>query len=716
MHGRKDWRKTEKGTVAALLPLSLLLGLITLVPSLDAIVSSFFITAGGFLDQGSRVFSGLGNYRYLFRDRAFFYSLNITIAWATLNVFFSLLASLLLAERLQRPKAQRRRRSKWRVLRYVQNLLKGKNLNPSLYNFLLIPLGIPIYIAVPLWRAFLHGDGGLSLFSRMTGITLNLLTDPTAAFLSALMVSVWMNIPLTTLVISSYMKRIGTELLDLASLETNSRFTVFRYIQYPLVHSSVVVMAVLNFIKACKEFTLIYLLTDGGVPLINGITEHYVIGSTTTLGVFLYNLFTGMNSYGLTASYAVMMAVIVIVVMGFWVLSRFTDDGKRIRMMKTYLIVLVLLHGIWGPQSPMGGSGLVTVIMCMGLLASFRLPRLFPIICAIFLGNVIIQVAAGGFLEGFSPLAPAVLFVLLQTVSIRDKKKRVLCTPHRSQWQKTVHEKIVRHTEGCADFLYRTASWTAMAFVVISSTIIVYYLVWLSISPINACYIGSLFPRGATFDAYRALFGTEQIMRYFGNTTILAMGTALLMPLVVIPAAWYFAGMEKRRADTIVSGINVVGTMGGIHSLIPLFSIFVTLGLINTFNGLIMIYTVHAIPYSLMTIKNFFEGYSKRLREATLLEGASTWQYLRWVLLPLSKPILKTTMILAFLGAWNGFTAPLLFMTDDMKYPVSLKLFSYVGSVASGNPKWNLFAAAAVINLMLIRLVGGRRFDRSQYI
>jgi len=140
--------------------------------------------------------------------------------------------------------------------------------------------------------------------------------------------------------------------------------------------------------------------------------------------------------------------------------------------------------------------------------------------------------------------------------------------------------------------------------------------------------------------------------------------------------------------------------------------VFLTLGLINSRFGLILIYVVHAIPFSLVNMKNFFEGYSKELREPAVLEGATTFQYMRWVLVPLARPIIKTSMLMAFLGAWNGFNAPLVLLTEESMYPVSLKLYTFVGSIASGSPQWNLFAAASIVNVIIITLIGGRRLSK----
>lgn len=61
--------------------------------------------------------------------------------------------------------------------------------------------------------------------------------------------------------------------------------------------------------------------------------------------------------------------------------------------------------------------------------------------------------------------------------------------------------------------------------------------------------------------------------------------------------------------------------------------------------------------------------------------------------------------MLAFLAAWNGFLAPLIFLDDDTKYTIAIRLHSYVGSIASGAPKWNRFAAASLVNVAIVAVL-----------
>ncbi len=653
-------RSGKKRGWLLLVPMVLVLGLVTLVPSIDAVIASLFS------HLGSRShFVGLDQYRHIMADRAFSYSLNITIGWASLNVLCTTFFGITLAERMQRRKKARR--------------------GGFLYGILLIPWGIPIYIAVPLWRALLHGDGGSSLFFHLTGIQMNLITDPAAAYAAALMVSVWMNLPLTTFVIYSHLRSIDPALLDSARLESADRFMVMHYIQYPLVRSSVMIMATLNFVKACKEFTLIYLLTGGGVPLISGITERYVIGSTTTLGVLLYDIFTGLEGYGIAAAYAVMMGMMVVIVMGFWLISRTEDQEQRGGKMRRYASLVTLVTIIFSWNLPMGWK----IVGVIGCISAYGSKRIFTLLAWGYVAGVTIMVIKQGFLAGFSPAAAALLFVLVQQrVALRSYHRQI------------------------GSIGYRIVSLSAVLFMVVSSLLIVYYLFWLSLSGVHACYVNTIVPPRASLDSFIRLFTEESIIRYMMNTALIAVGTALLVLFVVVPAAWMLANHSRKVSDKVVYGVHVTGVMGGMHSLIPLFMVFVVLGLVNTYIGLIFVYTAHAIPFALMTVKNFFEDHDRALKEAALLDGASTMEYLRFILMPLSLPMIKTTMLVALLGAWNGFMAPLILLFDESRYPISLKLYSYVGSIASGAPRWGLFAAAAVVNLIIIRLIGGRELDR----
>lgn len=670
------------------IPAALLLIIINIAPSVDALLSSFNIVSDyGYSQKTVQV--GWENYRILFNDRAILYSLNITALWATLNTLLTGAVSLLLAHAMLKQKRKKRR--------------------SIIYPLLMIPLGIPLYIAAPLWRAFMHGEAGVSWFSALTGISMNLITDPLAAFSAVLITSVWLNVPMTTFVVFSQLNHVDKDLLDAAQIDTKYDFEIMHYIAFPIIRTSIITMIALNFVKAFKEFTLIHLMTNGGVPLVEGITERFIVGSTTTLGVFMYSLF-GDGQYGITAAFSVFMTSVVAIVLYFWYCSTVPKSKRRLF---NYVLIMTILLGIellFDTLILKENVSIPRLLIFIVLCLSFTYRGLFLYALFSLLFYRVLDIIFHGFLVGFSPLIPATLFILF---SLSKNSSTNTSVAHlQTNRGKIMQISISPILRILFEFLYRAGMYIVVIVTGMATVAIVYLLVRLSVSNLNACFFPSLWPTHFSLEAFTALFFKEGILRYFYNTAVLAIGSAVIIPIVVIPAAWFLSNVKKHHANKIVSSVHTLGTLGGMHSLVPLFSIFLALGLLNTYTGLILVYVVHALPFSLVNIKNFFEGLGRELREPARIEGTTTLQYIQLILIPLSLPIIKTSMLVAFLGAWNGFNAPLLLLSEEHMYPVSLKLYTYVGSIASGNPQWNLFAAASLVNLVFIALVGGRKLSK----
>ena len=200
----------------------------------------------------------------------------------------------------------------------------------------------------------------------------------------------------------------------------------------------------------------------------------------------------------------------------------------------------------------------------------------------------------------------------------------------------------------------------------------------------------------------------KNILLYFKNTVLIAGITGILVPLVCFPAAAFLNSRGKGITIAALTIIQILSISGGMHSLIPLYSSFNRIGLVNSYVPLIIISIYHSIPFSMFTITAWLDQMPASFRDIALIEGQSAAAYLFKIILPLSRPVLITAVMTAVLGAWNSFMAPLLFLNDDRLYTVSVKLYSFVGSIASGSPEWNIFAAASVINCLIIAVIFSR--------
>lgn len=253
-----------------------------------------------------------------------------------------------------------------------------------------------------------------------------------------------------------------------------------------------------------------------------------------------------------------------------------------------------------------------------------------------------------------------------------------------------------------ARIAWAAATWAARLIAIASAFLVLYAVVWLSLSDLSAVYIDRIAPRFLSLRPFKAVLYDEGILRYFFNTFLVAAATAALIPLFVLPAAWALSRANPRRSAKAFAFLQALGMTGGIHSLIPLFIVFRILGLLGGYLPLVTVYLFHAVPFSLFALKAFLDRLPPSYEEAAALEGIGPLAYMTRIIAPLCAPALATAMMAAFISAWNGFLVPLVFLTDDRLYTIGVKLHSYVGSVASGNPRWNLFAAASVINLIFV--------------
>ncbi|MDY7030215.1 MAG: carbohydrate ABC transporter permease, partial [Spirochaetota bacterium] len=354
------------------------------------------------------------------------------------------------------------------------------------------------------------------------------------------------------------------------------------------------------------------------------------------------------------------------------------------RRLKRFLVIIPA-----AVQLMTGGPGAVpgAMLYLLVLFSPFKLSWVIGVHTLV----TVVLLAIRGFPAGLQPaLAAAVAVWIVQS------GRNQLLSPGPG-----------RHIGIPGRVMWRGASGVLPAVLVLSAAAMGAALLWLSFSGVDAVTFSSLLPPRAGLRAYRLAIGEEEIFRYFANTFMVAFSTALLLPLITFPASWVIAGGSARTGAFILVSIQIIGTVSGMHALIPLYIIFRSLGIINTYASLILIYLEHSFVFSLYTMSAFLRDLPSSLREAAVLEGAGPFYYLRKILLPLSRPVVLTAMIVAFLGAWNGFLPALLFIRDDWKYTIGVKIYTFVGSIASGSPRWSIFAATSVINLLFLVILFG---------
>jgi alpha-glucoside transport system permease protein len=203
-------------------------------------------------------------------------------------------------------------------------------------------------------------------------------------------------------------------------------------------------------------------------------------------------------------------------------------------------------------------------------------------------------------------------------------------------------------------------------------------------------------PSRATFDNYQAVFENETIMGSLLTTLWIAIGGTLLPIFVASLAGYAFAWLDFPGRDwlfLVVIGLLVVPLQ---MALIPIFSIYSSVGIFDTVISLVLFHTAFGLPFAIFLLRNFFIGIPKDLLEAARIDGASEIRIFLRLILPLGLPAIAALAIFQFLWVWNDFIVALTFARETD--PITVAIFSQMRSFATNV---ELIAPAAFISLAI---------------
>lgn len=235
--------------------------------------------------------------------------------------------------------------------------------------------------------------------------------------------------------------------------------------------------------------------------------------------------------------------------------------------------------------------------------------------------------------------------------------------------------------------------WSATIFTVLCVLAVLFLLPTVgvllsSIKTTREISMGELWslPASLYLGNFAEVLGNPAVHRYFLNTLLVTLpATAVSISLGAL-AGYVFAKLPFRGSNTlflvIVSGMFFPPQV----ILVPLFRLFNGMGLIDTLWPVIIVHAALGIPICVLMMRNFFATVPNALREAAIMEGASEWQVLTRVVLPLSLPALAVLATLQFTWIWNDFLWPLIFTQSDDKRTIMIGIVNLKGqySVAWG--------------------------------
>jgi len=198
-------------------------------------------------------------------------------------------------------------------------------------------------------------------------------------------------------------------------------------------------------------------------------------------------------------------------------------------------------------------------------------------------------------------------------------------------------------------------------------------------------------------------------LHYMKNTLFICLMTVFGTLLSCSLVAYSFSKIKWPGRDALFVLVLSTLMLPGQVTMIPIFAVFRWLGWIGSYKPLI-VPSFFGSAFFIFLLRQFFMTIPQELSDAARVDGAGELSIYRMVILPLAKPALITVGLFTFIGAWNDFLGPLLYLNDDSKYTLSLGLQQYV---SQHGQEWQLLMAAAtvmVVPIIIIFLLAQRTF------
>lgn len=197
-----------------------------------------------------------------------------------------------------------------------------------------------------------------------------------------------------------------------------------------------------------------------------------------------------------------------------------------------------------------------------------------------------------------------------------------------------------------------------------------------------------------TLENYKEVLLRSDYARYIIDSLLVSGGAVVVSVVAGVPAAYALARYNFPRKEELAFQILSFKFAPEILVVLPLFMIYQKLGLYDSYLGLIWVYQLISLPLLIWVVRGYFEDISVEIEYAAQVDGYSWYQIFFKMLLPLIKPGLVSSALLAFIFAWNSFTFPLILASNKV-YPITVAVTKYLGTDSA---RYGQLAVAATVS------------------
>lgn len=244
------------------------------------------------------------------------------------------------------------------------------------------------------------------------------------------------------------------------------------------------------------------------------------------------------------------------------------------------------------------------------------------------------------------------------------------------------------------------SSYTAL---IALSIVWLFPIVWIVLTSFRGeggAFVPYIIPKTFTLENYRILLtnatGNFPFVRWFLNTLFVATISCILSTFITIAMAYALSRLRFRLRKPFLKVALVLNMFPGFMSMIAIYYILKALGLTETLFALILVYSSGA-ALGFYIAKGFFDTIPMALDESAMIDGANKWEIFTQITLPLSKPMIVYTSLMAFMGPWMDFIFAKIIMGDKVEnYTVAIGLFTMM-TRTTANSLFMAFTAGCVL-------------------
>jgi multiple sugar transport system permease protein len=220
---------------------------------------------------------------------------------------------------------------------------------------------------------------------------------------------------------------------------------------------------------------------------------------------------------------------------------------------------------------------------------------------------------------------------------------------------------------------------TAYAVLTLIGIVFALPLAWIILASLDTNATLAIRMPNITLENYRSVLTDADDLRSFGNGLLISFGESVIVVIFAGLAAYPLSRFEMKHKKMFMLSMLFMTSLPITTVMVPVYKIFVTMGLYDNIVGIILFMAASSMPYAIWMMKNFMDAVPVSLEEAAWVDGAGRLTGIMKVITPLMLPGIFTIAIYTFSGCWGNFFVPFILLSSSEKYPASIMLYQFFG-------------------------------------